>query len=1685
MTRLQRILALVLSLGTAPALSACGGSGSGGGNTQSPALGTITLVSFAPNPILGCDPVPYTITGNDFETVTGTTARITWRALGGQTPFAHGTTDHVTTFANVTSNTTIDGISPNALLCGVPSVTVEIDVTLESGVTASSTGIFSIVINAPTIVSIAPNPLPAAIATPFIITGTGFPGSLGPVTIRFTGDNGALLFNDGTHNYVDVQGLVTSTTTIAATSPIATVCGINAVTLAQLGASIQLFFPDGCCTLPTVPGFVNFLAPQILSLVPNSIPAELPPANLVLSGLQFGPPNTIATVRFIADANVALFNDGTLNTIDVPGLIGPTTFPNLQTITLISPTAAVCGVASRTAAIRVISPYGSSCRESGPAFVTFTAPVITTVNNVAQASVPGHIPTQILIQGTGFGPANGICAVTFISDPVAPAIFGDGTQIESAPVQGVINAAGTQITVTTPHATVQGAAQRFASLRIRFQGDSCANSGAQVIQFTAATLAAMTATAPTAGTFFAAVPTSFSLTGANFGPVGSEAFVRFTADNGATPFGNGTQNSFEVPGTVTGVGTITGVAPLAALCPQTTLGATVRAIFQDGGQSANTVAMTFTAPTIAFSPASFGGASPVTFTITGTGFGPANSLAAVKFTATGIATPFADGTLNEVTVTGTVNGAATQVTGLTPLVAICGVASITATVSATFQGGACASTAAGAVTITAPTLPAGAFAPSSVPAEVSTPFTITGTGFGTNGDLAQVTFSVTPPATPFSAGSASSATVTGTVGGLGTTISGFTPIVSACVNTLADVRVTLQNGACSNLLTGAVTFTVPQTFVIAPTNAAGLGTNPATPIVITGANFPVLGTPVQVTFVVAGGLPTTPFAGGTLAQVIVNSTVGGGSSISLTQPLACATANVVTDVFVSFGSVPCRFAAGTFTFNAPTITTITPVTSLASLAPAQITINGTNLQPNAIVSVLFTAASGTPFNDGTSSTASVPATVNGTGTAIGPFTPPTATLCGVASVVATPTVSFPAATCSIVSPVTVTYNATTITAFATSGTGGGANIARQTLQNPYTITGTGYFPVIAPVLVRFARTAGATTPFQGGTSDTVDVASVITSATTIGGTTPLATATTSFTATVQAFFEDGSCSNVFGPITFNAPPVVTDVSTNLLVREFGAAPANRSFLTNTETSMTITGANFTAGAVALVYKQANGPGGPVGTGALTAPTLTVPTTIVGGSPIDGTIPVDAQAEVRVTNLDGQSGTFTSPGFVFRVRGHVQNTNVSLQGGLNSEMEAAVDPTNPRNLATLSHGTNAPGDVRLAFSTDAGRTWTQTNIGNAQDGLSAAQDRIDPRCAYDRFGNLYLCYFTRGPAPARTMIVLQSFDKGVTFPVANRQTVVASNATDKEFLVTGPNGANAAQEAIYVGWDDGTTSGIIVSGATCTGAGVAQSAYSAPVQIIDTPVGTTTQFSNACVGPNGDLHVVWINLTAEPAGGEGPVLVQYDRDPLGLFAGAGFGTNITVATTNFGSFDGIPATPLRQTYCMPEVSAVLTGSSAGRVCITYGVENPDESNDADIVCRFTDNGGISFSPEIPVNDDGTATAQWQASVRADRATGTLVSAWYDSRRDIVNNRLLDIYASMSFDGGMTWQSNMRITDGQSDQATLANGNEFLDYQGLSIHNGMALVTWADNSNSTGDNPNGVTQTENYASRFQFR
>jgi hypothetical protein len=57
------------------------------------------------------------------------------------------------------------------------------------------------------------------------------------------------------------------------------------------------------------------------------------------------------------------------------------------------------------------------------------------------------------------------------------------------------------------------------------------------------------------------------------------------------------------------------------------------------------------------------------------------------------------------------------------------------------------------------------------------------------------------------------------------------------------------------------------------------------------------------------------------------------------------------------------------------------------------------------------------------------------------------------------------------------------------------------------------------------------------------------------------------------------------------------------------------------------------------------------------------------------------------------------------------------------------------------------------------------------------------------------------------------------------------------------------------------------------------------------------------------------------------------------------------------------------------------------------------------------------------------------------------------------------------GGSSFIRNFRIGAGVSNAAQAQSGVDYGDYEGLAFHAGTFYPLWADNSNSTHDNPDG--------------
>jgi hypothetical protein len=409
-----------------------------------------------------------------------------------------------------------------------------------------------------------------------------------------------------------------------------------------------------------------------------------------------------------------------------------------------------------------------------------------------------------------------------------------------------------------------------------------------------------------------------------------------------------------------------------------------------------------------------------------------------------------------------------------------------------------------------------------------------------------------------------------------------------------------------------------------------------------------------------------------------------------------------------------------------------------------------------------------------------------------------------------------------------------------------------------------------------------------------------------------------------------------------------------------------------------------------------------------------------------------------------------------------NVNVTKTAGNQNEAGIAADPTNPTHLFLASNDDSAafPDGLIGAVSSDGGATWATRKLADgATDTLTKAC--CDPKTSWDGFGNLFLVYLS---ASLNRTIVARSTDGGATF------TQLASlPAADQPSVATGAN-------SVWVTFEQGGA--IQAAGASVTGLGVT-GAFSTP----QTATGSTGgNFGDIAIGPTGQVFVEY----QKPSGGQGPGTIFGNLDTDGLGAG-GFGAQVTVTTTNVGGFDFIPVQPDRSVDAEANLAWDRTGGTHNnRLYLAYTDEGPpNENNDTNIFVRFSDTSGTTWSTPVRVNDDATARSQFNPAIALDPTTGNIGVTFHDARNDSgagagdtdgVANTDAQVYGTVSVDGGATFAPNVKISAGTSHQNNSPGPGfadiDFGDYDTNTFVGGKLYAAWADNSNSTGDNPQGA-------------
>jgi hypothetical protein len=398
-----------------------------------------------------------------------------------------------------------------------------------------------------------------------------------------------------------------------------------------------------------------------------------------------------------------------------------------------------------------------------------------------------------------------------------------------------------------------------------------------------------------------------------------------------------------------------------------------------------------------------------------------------------------------------------------------------------------------------------------------------------------------------------------------------------------------------------------------------------------------------------------------------------------------------------------------------------------------------------------------------------------------------------------------------------------------------------------------------------------------------------------------------------------------------------------------------------------------------------------------------------------------------------------------------------------------DFQNPDGSSDRTFGFQANNGIFVSQSSDGGRTWNQAVpvVSHLYDGQHEVFFEIMPELAIDTFRTL---------------------PSGQPNPHYGNLDVVWTRIYPVGQFPGQPSATGGTDIMIAVSHDGGQTWQPQLE---------PQAGTNIPVTVIQDPINSgigpppgqgVVDQAHLAIGPEGDLYVSTYSfgdftVALSTDGGASFVSPDHNTDqriPFGL-GGSTVGPGNGLPTNHFrtNTVRAIVADPARPGYVY----------AAEPVTILDSLGNPIDAADV-FFARSTDNGltwestfQVGSKPGQVLNDDngsqkatGSKTDVIAGQVFARMAVdaqGDLAVIWYDTRRDPANHQL-DVFGTVSTDGGQTFSPNFRITNfsfdadaGRFSDATGKDNFYLGDFLGLAVANHTAYATWTDTRNGNQD------------------
>jgi hypothetical protein len=433
-------------------------------------------------------------------------------------------------------------------------------------------------------------------------------------------------------------------------------------------------------------------------------------------------------------------------------------------------------------------------------------------------------------------------------------------------------------------------------------------------------------------------------------------------------------------------------------------------------------------------------------------------------------------------------------------------------------------------------------------------------------------------------------------------------------------------------------------------------------------------------------------------------------------------------------------------------------------------------------------------------------------------------------------------------------------------------------------------------------------------------------------------------------------------------------------------------------------------------------------------------------------------------------------------GSIGGTDVPLGGS--NEPAIAVNPQDPTNVVVARL-------FAIRVSTDTGATFSAPTSAVVPGTHVLCGD---PSVAFDSQGRLFWTYLGCFPATGPPFTGIDAFiaqvnpttgafiGSEVNVTAAAGVPGSAGNGNDKEWLAVDRWAGSLFQDRIYLVWTnflpDGVNTALQTSFSTNQGATWSPAVTrSAPAEGFHWP-------SHNAVAANGDVYVAYHSQPTfsgvNPNGTSGQIIVLRSTD-----GGANF-TKTTAYTGGNADITFNDRTPpairlLNQNQSWTQGSAqpwVLPDPLNPNNVYVVAADDPTNTthsgtnDDMNVYIVRSTNSGATWSAPAQVNTGAPGTTQFFPTATIDDQTACIVVNWYDTRKGAVNgnnNFLLDVFTTVSNDGGLTFAPETQINDtafnpdlGATDRFPPSGTLRIGEYIGVAVSNGRAHSVWTGNT-----------------------